>query len=449
MTSLTSPHILADLLITHKSEEDRLKKDSDFYHEQDNLELKKIRSGLVGHNIPRRTFNILTEYEIPKKVKENIKIALDFINEDYVRISEQMASGESSGDELVLLKVKQLELADKINLLKAKVADFNNVQIDVIKPRRLLPIALFSYEQYTRYIQNAEESFYFLSNKNSNPNLSFSSNLLDMQEYSKFELLYCSAKTPEDLASIFLTLTKNTIDNERFIFGYYESAIEGYYLHINDQALNISVEKLSKSKPEKLYFDEYWKCWILKSDSLASDFPDLLSLFDVWLDIGQVMIYTKDCLELNIEFDLSTTPITTNNTNYSYGILFDYTTTSIHIDENIILEDLQSLNLDGLIQNITYFDNSTFQKANNGVLWTFAELLLIKFDNASNPNDLVSFEEKQEYLAVYSTKLNKVLFYCLNVGFIADNCLILFINTINLLNINAFEQVNPYILLNI
>lgn len=446
MNALTSPHVFADLLIQQKQVEHRQEKDISFYKEQDHLESSKNKSGLIGLKEPRRTFNILADIEIPKIVDQNFNIAMEFLNEDFVRISEQLDSGESPVNEQLCLKEEREEIAKKKLLLQNKLDEFKEIELNLVKSRTFLTLSLYSYEQYKKYIEVAEDGLFFLNNNNNLQEHYFYKELLTQEQYLKFEQLYLSAKTPADLRVLFLSLINNPIGNEKLAISYHEHAISGFYLHVSEGSASESLSDLAKEKPNYLEYDSYLGCWILKTDSLSDVFPKILEMFDIWLDVGQVAIYRKESVPLS--FNLDTQPLTTQDTSYTYGILFDYISPPPHVVEKDVLDQINDLKLDGEIKNIEFLQNEQFQKANSGVLWSYAELLLIKFNLEKDLDELTFEDQSIEYLAIYSTKNHKIIFYTQNIGFIADNCLILFKNTINLLNINSFEQVNPYILLN-
>lgn len=446
MNDSTSPHIFAELIAKDKHVEHRLENDLSFYKEQDHLEEIKNKSGLIGLKAPRRTFNIMKCMDVPRIVNENFQIATSFLIEDFTRISEQLASGESPDHEQMNLKKQREEIASMRQKLNSKLELFKSLDFDYVKNRSFLTLSLYSYEQYVKYIENAEDGLFLLNNHNQDSALYFYRELLNKDHYIKFEELYLSAKTPADLRVLFLSFINNPISNERLAISYYEDAISGYYLHVADGSPKHILQELSLSHPNILKHDSHLDCWVLKADSLTKTIPKILEMFDIWLDVGQATIYKKSNISFTYNMDIK--PIISLDTSYTYGLLFDYVSPPPHITEDEVRHQISELGLSGSIQTISFLLNNSFQKANGGVLWSYAELLLIKFELANEIEELTFEDQTLEYLALYCTKQKKIIFFTHNIGFIADNCLILYNNTINLLNINSFEQVNPYLLLN-
>ena len=113
--------------------------------------------------------------------------------------------------------------------------------------------------------------------------------------------------------------------------------------------------------------------------------------------------------------------------------------TPVKIDGEALISKLVLSSKNPSPYDILFFDGVDFKKANNNVIWTYAEMILIQYKCESEPDI--------EFMAIYSAKDNNFLFICENLGHISDKCLLLFKNTISLLNINAFEQVNPNVIL--
>lgn len=426
-----SPHILADLLIRPIRTKDRKEQDLLFYGNQDLLELRKIDTGLKGLEFSRLTFSIQDELDRPKVIKQNIQTVFEILTEDHDRIESQLASGQSPLDEQIIISDELAVIKDKMKCLLEKL-DASISPINVAKDRGFIPIFLLTYEQYEKYITTSEDSLFFTNGE-------YTKSLLFEPEYDHYELLFSSAKSPQQLLELSLQFINNPVEINKFVLCSHEPAVDGFNLYFNkNNEIAISVLKsLAKVYPEQVqYFSEY-NHWIIKENLETDVLNQLFKLFDIWFDYSQLGIYSKN--DFDLEFDLKTKPITTYNMDYIFGILFDYMNTPSKIEGSVLYEELVLECKKPITNSILFFNGNDFIKTNHDTVWTYAEMILIKYK--------CELEPEIEFLAIYSAKESKFIFIIEFMGYISDNCLLLFKNTISLLNINAFEQVNPEIIL--
>ena len=432
MQQLHSPHILVDLLIRPIDLPNQEKKDLLFYRDQDLLQQKKINSGLDGVKTPCLLFNILDELDRPKIIKQNINLGLEILNEDIERIESQLASGESPLDEQEILNKESVLMKSKKGLLVEKIDKINTSTINMMKFRKFIPLALPTYEQYLKFITTSEDSLFF--NKEH-----YAKFQLNQKEYEYYELLFSSAISPQDLLELSLSFIGDAVDINKIALCSYEPAIGGFNLYINEknqQAFN-GLTRLEKKHPDHVKYLDEFDYWVIKEDSEKYVFDQLISIFDIWFDYSHLSIYSKK--NEDIEFNLKTKPCEIYNSNYLYGVLFYHIDVASKVDGENLMNELILISEQKQPNNILFFDGFDFKKANNNTIWSYAEMVLIQYKCESEPDI--------DFMAIYSAKENKFLFLCEKLGHISDKCLLLFKNTISLLNINAFEQVNPNVIL--
>lgn len=432
MQQLYSPHILSNFLLRPIDFHDRKQKDLIFYEQQDYFEAKKIDSGLDALQTPRLIYNILNELDRPKIIKENLNIALEIFNEDILRIESQLASGESPIEEQKNIEKELAELNSKKNLLIKKQGDAVSSSTNMLKFRNFIPLALLNYEQYLKFITTSEDSLFFATQN-------YIRFHLNQKEYEYYEILFSSARTPQDLLELSLNFISKMVDINAIALCSYEPAISGFnlYFNKNNTAAYNTMTLLIKQFPEQVEYLHEFDYWIIKENSEPHIFNQLFNLFDIWFDYTHISIYSK--LDSELQFDLKVKPCELYNSDYIYGTLFDHMDTPVKIDGEALISKLVLSSKNPSPYDILFFDGVDFKKANNNVIWTYAEMILIQYKCESEPDI--------EFMAIYSAKDNNFLFICENLGHISDKCLLLFKNTISLLNINAFEQVNPNVIL--
>lgn len=432
MKQIYSPQTLAELLSRPRDILGREERDHLFYSNQDKLELTKIEAGLKGLGRPRLTFNILNELDQPKVIKSNINICLDIYREDIDRIESQLLSGESPIDEQVELKTKLSLIQNKESTLQNNLKSVDFSTTGFLHMRGFLPIGLLNHSQYIKFITTSDNIPLVGINN-------FDRVLLNSHEYEYFDLLFSSATSLDKFLELCHKFIETKIAIKKIALCSYEHANNAFNVYFgkgNIKAIEV-ISLLKKKYPNHIQYLSELNYWTIRESLRSSDLESISVLFDAWFDCRNASIYTKK--DINLDFNLNTLPCTNYNPQYVYGILFDYMNTPVKIGGNELLETLSVISPHVVADSILFFDGVSFNKGNNDIIWTYAEMVLIQYKCETEP-DL-------EFLAIYSAIEKNILFSCENIGHIADKCLLLFKNTISLLNINAFEQVNPSVIL--